>query len=103
VSRAQKISGNHRAYVAGQPEDLVRIPEIEREGGFDKRKVVSFKSLFDGAHPGRLDGEEILALGGNQIQGIQFASVGGATYRLIKEKGLGREFPTDWLLQDVRN
>ena len=103
VSRAQKISGNHRAYVAGQPEDLTRIPEIEREGGFDKRKVVSFKELFDGANPGRRDGEEILGVGGNQIQGIQFASVGGATYRLIKDKDLGREFPTQWLLQDVRN
>lgn len=103
VSRAQKISGTHRAYVAGRPEELARIPEIEREGGFDKRKLVSFKDLFDGADPGRRDGEEILGVGGNQIQGIQFASVGGATYRLVKDKGLGREFPTEWLLQDVRN
>jgi len=103
VSPAQKISGTHRAYVAGQPEDLARIPVIEREGGFDKRKVVSFKALLDGAAPGRRDGEEILAMGGNQIQGIQFASVGGATYRLIKARGLGREFPTEWLLQDIRN
>jgi alanine dehydrogenase len=103
VSRAQKISGTHRAYVAGQPEDLARIPEIQREGGFDKRKVVSFKDLLNATNPGRRDGEEILAVGGNQIQGIQFASVGGATYRLVKEQGLGREFPTDWLLQDVRN
>ena len=103
VSRAQKISGTHRAYVAGQPEDLARIPEVEREGSFDKRKLVSFKELFAGQNPGRRDAEEILAIGGNQIQGIQFASVGGATYRLAKEKGLGREFPTDWLLQDVRN
>jgi len=42
-------------------------------------------------------------MGGNQIQGIQFASVGGAAYRLISKRGLGREFPTDWLLQDIRN
>ncbi|MDP9131292.1 MAG: ornithine cyclodeaminase family protein [Candidatus Binatota bacterium] len=103
MSRAQKISGSHRAYVAGQPEELARIPDVQREGGFDKRKVVSFKDLFAGANPGRRDGEEILGVGGNQIQGIQFASVGGATYRLIKDQGLGREFPTDWLLQDIRN
>ncbi|HWH77771.1 MAG TPA: hypothetical protein VNT76_10390 [Candidatus Binatus sp.] len=102
-SRAQKISGSHRAYVAGQPDELARIPEIQREGQFDKRKVISFKELFDGKTAGRNDSEEILAVGGNQIQGIQFASVGGATYRLAKAKGLGREFPTDWLLQDVRN
>jgi ornithine cyclodeaminase/alanine dehydrogenase-like protein (mu-crystallin family) len=103
ASRAQKISGTHRAYVAGQAEDLARIPEVRREGGFDKRKLVSFKNLLNGQDPGRRDAEEILAVGGNQIQGIQFASVGGATYQLIKEKGLGRQFPTDWLLQNVRN
>lgn len=103
VSRPQKISGPHRAYVAGQAEDLARIPEVQREGGFDKRKMVSFKEIFSGTNPGRAGGEDILAVGGNQIQGIQFASVGGAAYRLIKQKGLGREFPTDWLLQDVRN
>lgn len=103
ISRAQKISGRHRAYVAGRTEDLARIPEIEREGGFDRRKLVSFKDLLDGKDPGRRVGEEILGVGGNQIQGIQFASVGGATYRLIKARGLGREFPTEWLLQDVRN
>src|SRR6266545_4489734 len=103
VSAAQKISGTHRAYVAGQPEDLARIPEIQREGTFDRQKLLKFKNLFDGKAPGRVDAEEILGVGGNNIQGIQFASVGGATYRLIREKGLGREFPTDWLLQDVRN
>jgi len=103
LSRAQKISGTHRAYVAGQAEDLARIPEVQREGGFDRRKVVSFKELLARKNPGRVEREAILAVGGNQIQGIQFASVGGAAYRLIKERGLGREFPTDWLLQDVRN
>ena len=103
MSRAQKISGTHRAYVAGQPDDLARIPEIHREAAFDRQKLISFKNLFDGNAPGRIDAEAILGVGGNQIQGIQFASVGGATYRLIREKGLGREFPTDWLLQDVRD
>ena len=82
---------------------MARIPEIHREAAFDRQKLISFKNLFDGKDPGRVDAEAILGVGGNQIQGIQFASVGGAAYRLIREKGLGREFPTDWLLQDVRD
>jgi alanine dehydrogenase len=102
-SRAQRISGVHRAYVAGQPDDLARLPQVERGGGFDKRNNASFKDLIEGRIEGRVDARQILAVGGNHIQGIQFASVGGATYRLAKEKGLGREIPTDWLLQDVRN
>ena len=102
-SRAQRISGKHRAYIAGQPEDLARIPEVRRSRREDTRKIVSFKDLFAGSVKGRINSKQIISLAGNQIQGIQFASVGGLTYRLIKEKGLGREFPTDWLLQDIRN
>ncbi|HEY7219840.1 MAG TPA: ornithine cyclodeaminase family protein [Candidatus Binatia bacterium] len=103
ASRAQRISANHRAYVAGRPEDLARIPEVRRTRRMDMRKVVSFKDLFAGSAQGRINPRQIISMAGNQIQGIQFASVGGLTYQLIKEKGLGREFPTGWLLQDIRN
>jgi len=103
ASHAQRISGNHRAYVAGRPEDLARIPDVKRARRMDIRKTVSFKDLFAGNAKGRINSRQIISLAGNQIQGIQFASVGGLTYRLVKEKGLGREFPTDWLLQDIRN
>jgi alanine dehydrogenase len=103
ASRAQRISANHRAYVAGRPEDLARIPEVRGARRMDMRNVVSFKDLFAGSAQGRVKPTQIISMAGNQIQGIQFASVGGLTYRLIKEKGLGREFPTDWLLQDIRN
>jgi alanine dehydrogenase len=103
ASRAQRISGRHRAYVAGRPEDLARIPEVRRSRRMDTRKTLSFQDLFGGSTKGRINSKQIISIAGNQIQGIQFASVGGLTYRLIKEKGLGREFPTDWLLQDIRN
>ena len=70
VSRAQKISGTHRAYVAGQPGRIWR--EYRRSNG--KAVSTSAKSsasriLFAGANPGRRDGEEILGVGGNQIPG----------------------------------
>lgn len=100
---AHRISGTHRAYVAGTPEDLGKIPKIERTRRIDQRRVVSFKDVFEGKALGRVNEKQILGTAGNQIQGIQFASVGGLTYRLVKQRGLGREFPTDWLLQDIRN
>ena len=37
------------------------------------------------------------------IQGAQFFAVAGRVYELAKEKGLGREIPTEWLLQDIRD
>jgi ornithine cyclodeaminase/alanine dehydrogenase-like protein (mu-crystallin family) len=102
-THAHRISGAHRAYVAGQPEELARIPEVARERKIDRRKMVSFKDLFEGTALGRINDRQIISMTGSGIQGIQFASVGGRTYQLIKEKSLGREFPTDWLLQDIRN
>jgi alanine dehydrogenase len=66
-------------------------------------KHIGFKDLLEGKAKGRRDNREIISIGGGGVQGIQFASVGGLTYRLAKEKGLGRELPTDWFLQDIRN
>lgn len=103
ATAAHRISGTHRAYVAGQPDDLVRIPEVKKERKIDKRKVVSFKDLFDRKVHGRANDKQVVSMTGNHIQGIQFAAVGGRTYQLVKERGLGRDFPTDWLLQDIRN
>jgi len=102
-THAHRISGTHRAYVAGRPEDLARIPKVTKERKVDRRQIVSFKDLFGEKTGGRDNDRQIVSMAGNHIQGIQFASVGGRTFELIREKGLGREFPTDWLLQDIRN
>lgn len=37
------------------------------------------------------------------IQGAQFFAVAGRVYELAKEKGLGREIPTEWFSQDIRD
>lgn len=37
------------------------------------------------------------------IQGAQFFAVAGRVYELGKEKGLGREIPTEWFSQDIRD
>ena len=36
-------------------------------------------------------------------QGLQFASVAGKVLELAKEKGLGRELPTEWFIQKIRD
>ena len=36
-------------------------------------------------------------------RGIQFFAVAGRIYERAKAAGLGREIPTDWLLQDIRD
>jgi hypothetical protein len=36
-------------------------------------------------------------------KGAQFFAVAGKVYELTKERGLGRELPTEWFLQDIRD
>ncbi len=36
-------------------------------------------------------------------QGLQFSAVGALVYTKAKELGLGREIPTEWFLQDIRD
>jgi ornithine cyclodeaminase/alanine dehydrogenase-like protein (mu-crystallin family) len=103
AARAHRISAGCRAYVAGRPDELARIPQMTPPPTIEARKLARFRDLFEGRRQGRTDAREILGIVGNHIQGIQFASVGGAALRLVRDRGLGRELPTEWLLQDVRN
>jgi transcriptional regulator with XRE-family HTH domain len=36
-------------------------------------------------------------------QGLQFAACAGKVVELAKEKKVGRELPTEWFLQDIRD
>jgi len=37
------------------------------------------------------------------MQGLQFSAVGGHVLKLCSEKGLGRNIPADWFLQNIRD
>src|SRR5438445_13467155 len=99
----QSHSGKHEAYVAGRREDLTVVPLAHRSPPIPRQKLIRFKDLLEGRVQGGSNNEQIISMGGGGVQGIQFASIGGLTYHLAKEKRLGREFPTDWFLQDIRN
>jgi len=89
-------------YIAGQPEERNRIPNPAVDnytGGY-------FKYLMDlkaGRVPGRTDPGQITFFINAGTQGLQFAACAGRVYQLAKEKGVGRQLPTEWFLQDVRD
>ena len=37
------------------------------------------------------------------LQGAQFYAVAGKVYEAARRTGLGREIPTEWFLQNIRN
>jgi alanine dehydrogenase len=64
---------------------------------------VSLADLAEGRAKGRTRSDEITYSERGNLQGAQFFAVAGRVYELAKQAGLGREIPTEWFLQDIRN
>jgi ornithine cyclodeaminase/alanine dehydrogenase-like protein (mu-crystallin family) len=66
-------------------------------------RVVYLADLVSGAHPGRTSPDQITYSERGNLQGAQFYAVAAKIYEGARAAGLGREIPTDWLLQDIRD
>jgi ornithine cyclodeaminase/alanine dehydrogenase-like protein (mu-crystallin family) len=64
---------------------------------------VALADLAAGTAKGRTAGDQITYSERGNLQGAQFFAVAGRVYELAKRAGLGREIPTEWFLQDIRN
>lgn len=93
-------AGGLAAYVAGTPADRARIPAARSASTGDYPSMVDVET---NKVAGRTADDQITLFVGTGTQGLQFASVGGRTYQLAKEKGLGHELPSEWFLQDIRD
>ena len=96
-----RLHGNV-GYIAGQPEERSRIPNPS----VDNYQGDYFKYFMDvkaGRVPGRTDNKQVTFFINAGTQGLQFAACAGKVYQLAKEKGLGRELPTEWFLQNIRD
>jgi ornithine cyclodeaminase/alanine dehydrogenase-like protein (mu-crystallin family) len=67
----------------------------------DKR--ISLADLVAGRVKGRTSSTQITYSERGNLQGAQFYAVAGKVYELARQAKLGREIPTDWFLQDIRN
>ena len=95
-----KIHGNV-GYIAGQPEEMARIHQTKVDNYSVKRTLL--KDIQAGKTPGRTNPAQVTFFINAGTQGLQFASVAGRVYQLAKEKGIGRELPTEWFLQNIRD
>ncbi|HYA30534.1 MAG TPA: ornithine cyclodeaminase family protein, partial [Acidobacteriota bacterium] len=66
-------------------------------------RAVFLSELLSSVKKGRSSEKQITYSERGNIQGAQFFAVAGRVYELAKEKGLGRELPTEWFLQDIRD
>jgi alanine dehydrogenase len=102
------------AYIGGTLEEMKRIPAKNPQpgsGGDDPeitnrgrgRDKPDFADLITGKAKGRTGPDQVTFYRNGGNQGLQFSSVGGVVYKKAKALGLGREIPTDWFLQDIRD
>jgi len=102
------------AYIGGSEEEMKRIPAKNQQPGFggdspefgDRGKggdKPDFADLVTGKCKGRTSRDQITFYRNVGNQGLQFSSVGGWVYKLAKARKMGREIPTEWFLQDIRD
>jgi alanine dehydrogenase len=92
---------------AAMPEENARF-QMKRagrrgHGAVAEDRCVLLEELLNGSKKGRTSSQQITYSERGNIQGAQFFAVAGKVYGLAKEKGLGRQFPTEWLLQNIRD
>jgi ornithine cyclodeaminase/alanine dehydrogenase-like protein (mu-crystallin family) len=102
------------AYIGGTVEEMKRIPEKNAQPGFggdspefmDRGKggdKPDFADLVSGKVKGRTSREQVTFYRNVGNQGLQFSSVGGWVYEQAVKQKKGRQIPTDWFLQDIRD
>ena len=64
---------------------------------------VFFADVASGRAAGRTSSEQITYSERGNIQGAQFHAVAAVVYEAARSRGLGREIPTEWFLQDIRD
>jgi len=69
----------------------------------EQAEHVPFRDVVDGLAAGRQSDSQITYSERGNVQGAQFYSVAGAVYEAARAAGVGRELPTDWFLQDIRD
>jgi alanine dehydrogenase len=93
------FGGIHHYQPLGILEDM---PGVRREKPRDWSRYPEICDLIIGKVPGRSSNRQITFFLNNIGTGVQFAAMGYCAYKRAKEKGLGREIPTDWFLQDIK-
>ena len=82
-------------------DDQVDILGPVRRGLRAWEDIRELGELLAGRCAGRTGREQLTVFANNTGMGLQFAAVGAGVLRRARERGLGREVPTEWFLEDT--
>jgi len=100
------VADEYLTYAAKPKENAgfeMKRADERGHGVIAEDRAVFLSEILNGRRHGRTSRMQITYSERGNIQGAQFFAVAGRVYELAKEKGLGREIPTEWLLQDIRD
>lgn len=100
------VADEYITYAARPHENAdfqMKQPGERGHGVIAEDRAVFLAELLSGEKHGRTSPKQITYSERGNIQGAQFFAVAGTVYELAKECGLGKEIPTEWLLQDIRD
>ncbi|MEK7214811.1 MAG: hypothetical protein AAB289_04365, partial [Chloroflexota bacterium] len=98
---AESAGPSRWSVALGDPAYYERFP---REGGHAKSpQMVQMEDLVSGRHPGRTSPDQITYFISEGTQAVQITAAAAAAYAQAKQRGLGRELPTDWFTQRIRD
>ena len=100
--------GRSRITYAAMTEEAAKTflsPEGRRGGRAAPAddRVIWLADLVAGRAAGRTADHEITYSERGNMQGAQFYPIAGRAFELAQAAGRGREIPTDWFLQDIRD
>jgi ornithine cyclodeaminase/alanine dehydrogenase-like protein (mu-crystallin family) len=70
---------------------------------FPVEQTITFSDIVHKTGRGRTSPDQISYSERGNLQGNQFWALAGRIYELAKAQSVGREIPTDWFLQDIRD
>ena len=86
-----------------QPPGIIEdMPGVRREKPRDWTRYPEICDVIAGKVPSRANDKQITLFLNNVGTGVQFAALGYCAYQGAKAKGLGKEIPSEWFLQDIK-
>src|SRR4051812_917222 len=96
------LGHSRSGFVGGSAEEQRRLPPVIRKhrGG---RSWPLYADVIAGRAEGRTAASQITQYRPVGNWGLQFAACGALAYREASARGLGRNLPTEWFLQSIKN
>ena len=96
------LGHSRSAFVGGSVAEQKRLPPVVRKQR-SQRVWPFYADVVAGIAEGRTNSEQITQYRPVGNWGLQFAACGALAYRKARALGLGRELPTEWFMQSIKN